>query len=573
MGTCVGGATGTRSLKIDAEGNRSPSRFWNFRKRQYERGNAHRNDEPRELACIFSRTAAQRRAVALDASIEKVLEAVAARASEQLKFTQPELSAGTLRKLARLLPILVGVLAVVAIFNAYSSFALCTIAVLPAAFRLLIVGCGSWSAGIQKTRGDIASEGLPIYSIILPLRREAKVIDQLLSAIERLDYPAAKLDVIVVVEEDEPETRAAVTTRKHSVPLIVIPAPPTGPRTKPKALNIALEFARGEFTVVYDAEDRPDPHQLRRAIEGFRASGNDLACLQARLCIDTNTNWLARYFAAEYAGQFDIFLPKLAAFGLPLPLGGSSNHFRTATLREVNKWDAYNVTEDADLGMRLARYGYRCGVIDSTTYEEAPTKVYDWLRQRSRWLKGWMQTWLVHMRNPFNLFRQLGFSGFLTFQLVIGGNALVALVHPLFLIVLVWNWAGSSPAGHFQPTHALVAAGFGYLVSASLGFLGLWQRGMLNRAPVLLLTPLYWVLLSAAAWWAALEIVFAPSWWNKTEHGLDCPAQIDSLTSALLRLDRHITELMQRGEIPQIWIDATNNAANPRLRPRVAVSG
>jgi len=149
----------------------------------------------------------------------------------------------------------------------------------------------------------------------------------------------------------------------------------------------------------------------------------------------------------------------------------------------------------------------------------------------------------------------------------------VALVHPLFLIVLVWNWAASSPSGHFQPTHALVAAGSGYLVSASLGFLGLWQRRMLNRAPVLLLTPLYWLLLSAAAWWAALEIVSAPSRWNKTEHGLDRPAQTDGLTSALLRLNRHITELMQRGEIPQIWIDATNNAANPRPRPRAAVLG
>jgi hypothetical protein len=183
-----------------------------------------------------------------------------------------------------------------------------------------------------------------------------------------------------------------------------------------------------------------------------------------------------------------------------------------------------------------------------------------------------MQTWLVHMRNPYCLFRQLGLFGFLTFQLVIGGNALVALVHPLFLITMGLGWAWGSPGGHLHPTHALVAAGFGYLVSASLSFLGLWQRGMLNRAPVLLLTPLYWLLLSTAAWGAACEIVSAPSRWNKTEHGLDRPMQTDSLTSALFRLNRHITELMQRGEIPQIWIDATNNAANPLRRPRAVVS-
>jgi glycosyl transferase family 2 len=392
MGTCVGGATGTRSLKINAEGNRSPSRFPNFRKRQYEPGNAHRNNDPRELAGSFARTAAQRRAFALSASIGDVLAAAAIRASEGLKSTQPEFSAGTLSKLARRLPFLIGALAILATFSTYGSAALCILAVLPAAYRLLIVGCGPWTAEFQKTRDSIASdEGLPVYSIILPLHREAKVVDQLLSGIERLNYPAAKLDVIIIVEKDDHETHAAITARKHCVPVMIIPAPPVGPRTKPKALNIALEYARGEFTVIYDAEDRPDPNQLRRAIEGFRSGGPDLACLQARLCIDTNTSWLARYFTAEYAGQFDIFLPKLAAFGLPLPLGGSSNHFRTATLREVNNWDAYNVTEDADLGIRLARYGYRCGVIDSTTYEEAPARLCDWRRQRSRWLKGWMR--------------------------------------------------------------------------------------------------------------------------------------------------------------------------------------
>ncbi|HET7191031.1 MAG TPA: glycosyltransferase family 2 protein [Pseudolabrys sp.] len=561
-------------MKIYPAGHLSPFRFWNFRKRPCERRNAHGNIDLRKQPGGFAHTAAQRRAFALGASIEDVLKAAATRAAEQLNSTQPAFSAGTLRKLARVLPLLLGALAVVALSNAYGSFALCILAVLPAGFRLLIVGCGSWSAETQKNRAAIASdEDLPIYSIILPLRREARVVDQLLSGIERLDYPAAKLDVILVVEADEPETRAAITTRKHCVPVTVIPAPPTEPRTKPKALNIALEFARGEFTVIYDAEDRPDSNQLRRAVETFRSSSNDLACVQARLCIDTDTSWLARYFTAEYAGQFDIFLPNLAAFGLPLPLGGSSNHFRTATLREVGKWDAYNVTEDADLGMRLARYGYRCGVIDSTTYEEAPARAYDWLRQRSRWLKGWMQTWLVHMRSPIYLLRQLGLSGFLTFQLVVGGNALVTLVHPLFLINLIWDCIGGIPGGDFRLMHVLAAAGFGYFVSASLGFLGLWRRGMLNRAPILLLTPLYWLLLSAAGWWAAREIVSAPSRWNKTEHGLDGPPRLENLTSALLRLNTHITELMHRGEIPQIWIDATYNAANPRLRPRAAVSG
>jgi len=172
----------------------------------------------------------------------------------------------------------------------------------------------------------------------------------------------------------------------------VIPVPASGPRTKPKALNVALPFARGTFTVVYDAEDRPDADQLRGALRAFRTDGERLACVQARLCIDnTADSWLARLFTAEYAGQFDVLLPGIAALRLPLALGGSSNHFRTASLREVGGWDAYNVTEDADLGTRLARFGYRAGVISSTTYEEAPARIGARLRQRTRWFKGWMR--------------------------------------------------------------------------------------------------------------------------------------------------------------------------------------
>ena len=251
--------------------------------------------------------------------------------------------------------------------------------------------------------------------------------------------------MIIAVEADDRETRAAIAARNNRMPVVVIPVPTQGPRTKPKALNVALPFARGTFTVIYDAEDRPEPNQLRYALQAFRAGGDDLACVQARLCIDNSADsWLARLFTAEYAGQFDVFLPGLAALRLPLPLGGSSNHFHTAILREVGGWDPYNVTEDADLGMRLARFGYRSDVIDSTTYEEAPAHFGPWLRQRTRWFKGWIQTWLVHMRQPGRLLRDLGLPGFLTFQLIVGGNALAALVHPLFSRTVLFS-AGRGP--------------------------------------------------------------------------------------------------------------------------------
>ncbi len=239
----------------------------------------------------------------------------------------------------------------------------------------------------------ISDDALPVYSVVAALYREAASVDGLLRAIERLDYPAEKLDVIVALEADDRETRAAIAARGSRIPISVITVPASGPRTKPKALNVALSFVRGSFTVIYDAEDRPEPDQLRRALQAFRTSGDKLACVQARLCIDnTADSWLARLFTAEYAGQFDAFLPGLAVGHLPLPLGGSSNHFHTATLRAVGAWDPYNVTEDADIGMRLARFGYRAAMIASTTYEEAPAQLGPWLRQRTRWFKGWMRT-------------------------------------------------------------------------------------------------------------------------------------------------------------------------------------
>jgi cellulose synthase/poly-beta-1,6-N-acetylglucosamine synthase-like glycosyltransferase len=255
-----------------------------------------------------------------------------------------------------------------------------------------------------------------------------------------------------------------------------------------------------------------------------------------------------------------VFLPGLAAWRLPLPLGGSSNHFFTATLRAVGGWDPYNVTEDADLGMRLACFGYRTGVIDSTTYEEAPARFGPWLRQRTRWFKGWMQTWLVHMRQPLRLLRELGLPGFLTFQLVVGGNVLAALVHPLFLAALVYAAASGTPlwrgdgvaAGLFTAFYGGTAI-IGYLTSAFLGWLGLARRGLTSSAWILLLTPLHWLLLSLAAWRALYQLIAAPYAWEKTEHGLARSSRrADAMTRSLLQLERHLSALKEAGELPAL---------------------
>lgn len=495
--------------------------------------------------------------------------ALASRASNELKQTRPRFSAAPPHRFGPFIPIAtISAIALVAVLFAPAAALFVTEVALAVLF-LAWLGLRLIGAAVPRTASaplpETPAAVLPIYTIIAALYREAASVDALLASLERLDYPREKLDVIVAVEADDRETRAALAARKHRIPITVIPVPTGGPRTKPRALNVALPFARGAYTVIYDAEDRPDRDQLRRALQAFDAAGGDLACVQARLCIDnTADSWLVRLFTAEYAGQFDVFLPGLAGLRLPLPLGGSSNHFRTEILRAAGAWDAYNVTEDADLGMRLARLGYRMDVIDSTTYEEAPARLGPWLRQRTRWFKGWMVTWRVHMRQPIRLLHELRLAGFLSFQLMVGGNVLAALVHPLFIAGLIYLLAGGAPmwrgdGAAIATLAALYGASaviIGYLTSAFLGWLGLYRRGLLGTSWVLLMTPLHWPLLSLAAWRALYQFVIAPHSWEKTQHGLaKSSRQAANTTRALLQLERHLNELKSSGKLPVLGED------------------
>jgi cellulose synthase/poly-beta-1,6-N-acetylglucosamine synthase-like glycosyltransferase len=375
---------------------------------------------------------------------------------------------------------------------------------------------------------EIDERELPVYTILVPLHREARIVPELVNAISALNYPREKLDVKLILEPDDDATIAAVKAIYLDPCFEIVMAPLLGPRTKPKALRAALPFARGGFVVVYDAEDRPHPDQLRDAYARFLRGGDNLSCVQAKLAIDnTYPSFLTAHFRAEYSGLFDVLLPALVRLRLPVPLGGTSNHFKTRALREAGGWDAHNVTEDADLGVRFARLGFTIDAVDSTTWEEAPAQLSAWLPQRTRWMKGWLQTYVVHMRDPLLLLRQLGWRGFLAFQLLIGGTVLAALVHPVFVL---WMIADSAFGSLFLPAETLaqwaqkalvfVTLASGYIASGFLAFVGMRRRGLLSSSWVLLTIPLYWLLLSAAAWRAVWKLITAPYQWEKTTHGV-----------------------------------------------------
>ena len=367
---------------------------------------------------------------------------------------------------------------------------------------------------------------LPVYTIMVPLFREARVLPILARALGELDYPASKLDIKLIFEESDRDTLEAAKALRLPDHFEFIVVPTSMPQTKPKACNFALPFARGEFLVIYDAEDCPEPKQLKKAVAAFGLGDERLACVQAQLnYYNWNENWLTRQFAIEYSAFFDLLLPAMVRLGLPIPLGGTSTHFRIGTLREAGAWDPNNVTEDADLGIRLALLGYRCGIIQSTTQEEANCRLPNWIRQRSRWIKGWLQTWLVRMRHPVQLYRQLGAKGFIGFQILIGGFTLSNLVHPLFYLSLAISIAITGVPANFGDSPGLALFNMlvliaGYSLSIAAGIAAVSVRGMpalLNHAAMM---PAYWLLISLAAYKALWQLLTRPFHWEKTEHGL-----------------------------------------------------
>jgi cellulose synthase/poly-beta-1,6-N-acetylglucosamine synthase-like glycosyltransferase len=376
--------------------------------------------------------------------------------------------------------------------------------------------------------GRMDDRDLPIYTIIVPLYRERRVFPRLIEALTALDYPAAKLDIKLVVEADDQEMRAVLAQRRLPGSFEVLVAPPGLPRTKPRALNVALPLARGEFTVVYDAEDVPDPLQLRHAIAAFAAARADVACLQARLVIDnTEDNWLTRFFTIEYATLFDVINPGLAAADLPIPLGGTSNHFRTSVLQELHGWDAWNVTEDADLGMRLALAGYRVADLASATLEEAPSTLPLWMKQRTRWMKGFMQVIVSHSRYPLDGVRRLGPLRFFAAVTMTLGTVATALGYPLFIAISIQSLAAGTLLRVSTALEVLWSAMgvtlfvLGLLAMMAPAVAALRRRGWLGRLlPFVLLLPFYYALITAAAWRGLFELLIASSWWHKTEHGL-----------------------------------------------------
>lgn len=381
--------------------------------------------------------------------------------------------------------------------------------------------------------GDVPEASLPFYTVLVTLYDEANVVQSLVAALDALEYPRDRLEIVFLLEADDGTTRRALEAARLGGHMRIVVVPDGLPRTKPRALCYGLARTSGDYVVVFDAEDRPEPGQLREAVLAFRRGGSQLGCLQAHLNVyNPSQSLISGQFAVEYTALFDGILPALAKAGAPVPLGGTSNHLPRPVLEHVGGWDPWNVTEDADLGLRLARHGFRVEALQSTTWEEAPPTFGVWFRQRTRWHKGWMQTYMVHMRDPVGLWRDLGTARFLWFQVLFGGGLLAAATHPWFVAglmaaLIAQGWMAQDGRGveELVGGYGLMWwAGFVCLVGAAaaaivLSLITTRRRGFTGLASHAIMCPLIWLPVSLAAYCAVIELLRRPFHWAKTPHG------------------------------------------------------
>lgn len=392
----------------------------------------------------------------------------------------------------------------------------------------------------------IDESNLPVYSILCPLYKEAAVLPGFLKAIDALDWPKDKLDVLLLLEANDPETIAVAQSMDLPSYVRTIVVPHSQPKTKPKACNYGLSLSRGKYVVIYDAEDIPDSDQLKKAYLAFQVVPDEVKCLQAKLNYhNSDQNMLTRLFTAEYSLWFDIILPGLQSVNTFIPLGGTSNHFRVKDLLEIKGWDPFNVTEDCDLGARLLKMGYRTAIIDSLTLEEANSQFGNWIRQRSRWIKGYMQTYLVHMRHPFKFIKESGVHAFI-FQLNIGMKTVFTLINPILWVATISYFAFRSIVGptieaiylgpiFYAAVFSLIFGNFMYLYNYMIGCA---KREKWHLIKYVFFIPFYWLFMSIAAYLALWQLFVKPHFWEKTRHGLNLAHVKNPIT-------KNITEVLR----------------------------
>lgn len=379
---------------------------------------------------------------------------------------------------------------------------------------------------IKKPKPPKPLSKYPIYTVLIPLLFEEKgTITLLLKALACFDYPSDKLDIKFLLESNDLKTKDILNEFDLPWNFQILLVPEGLPRSKPRAINYGLRFALGKYLTIYDAEDRPDPDQLKKALHQMQNSNPEVECLQASLNFyNYKENILTRLFTIEYTYWYDCLVPALSSLRVLVPLGGTSNHFKTSVLHEIGGWDPYLGTEDAEIGVRLGRNGHLVEHLDSTTYEEANTRLWNWFKQRSRWNKGYFQTYLMNMRDPIRLAQQLGFWKFINFQFFVGGNVFFQLANLPLWIFLITSMVWHEQISDLYPKILLYLCWYNFLISNGIlllsHFAATYHRRLYGLLPFVPLQIFYWLFMSFAGYFAVYDILIRPGYWYKTQHNL-----------------------------------------------------
>ncbi|MDP3794917.1 MAG: glycosyltransferase [bacterium] len=410
------------------------------------------------------------------------------------------------------------------------------------AFKLRVVYESLRRRPLEVSARELAAideRRLPPYTILVPLYKEADVMEQIIAAMTAIDYPRDKLQILITLERYDRETIEALERARPPRHIRPVLLPDVTPKTKPKALNVAFRKITGKYVVIYDAEIIPDPDQLKKACAIFERRP-DIACLQTRLDhYNAEQNLVTKLFNAEFAFYYDLFLLGLQQFGYPMPLSGHSTHFRRDALEAIGAWDPYNVTEDCDVGIRLSRLGYRTEILDSMSKEEATSDVPSWIRQRSRWMKGFVQTSIVHLRHPLLFKRQIGgWAKLVAFLLTVPGTVALNICNVFYWLLLAgWLATHSALIQSFFPGPIFFISVTSFLLGNALftyfNLVAAYGRGRYALVKYSLASPLYWLLLAAATLKGMLQLITKPHHWEKTKHGTHLKKAVPEEPAAL----------------------------------------
>jgi cellulose synthase/poly-beta-1,6-N-acetylglucosamine synthase-like glycosyltransferase len=385
-------------------------------------------------------------------------------------------------------------------------------------FLLTVVGLKS----LKNINENKSPKDLPKYAIFLPCRNEKiGVIKKLIENIDNINYPKDKLDVMLLIDQDDDYLEEALNLELPNH-FRIISASVGFPFTKPKVTNLGLALTDAKYGVIYDSEDRPDRNQLMDVVSEFNQD-SDLVCVQCRLhYTNKKNNLLTRFFNLEYLNWFGLTIHGLSKAQLSdypvIPLGGTSNHYDLEVLKSMGGHDAYNITEDAALGVHFALENKKIKTINSVTEELAVDELWTWIKQRTRWNLGHLITYVVFSRNFNENFKKLGAVRYLNLVLVLLGNFIVPFITPLLFTIFILDFFGYGAGETFiknLPYITLIGNYLLIVISHALASIML-QRG--KNLILCLLQPFYYLLHSVASWRALYKFFTAPTVWEKTNH-------------------------------------------------------